>query len=321
MTDFNGQPDVRKFCVRFGAPAEAEPALDRIVNPAEQRRIADFKKDVFSAADLRNAGFSAGELYRRGIVSYADEGAGHFRFSDFYTLLDVFVIAEPEKYRALPAETQAALDAWYFSAYYARLGVNPLERPSADAVLTRDEALRRVETEARQAFLAVCDCRVLAGGHNSCEKPLHTCISFRSGINTAAHRGVSSPVTKARAARVILDADDAGLIHTANEDSICSCCMDCCYLSRARKRRDAELSARGGTFLRWPKVSRRVRADWEKCISCGLCEERCPLRLFSVTARRVNAEQCAGCSLCVNTCPQGALSLETQGGEYDGGIV
>jgi ferredoxin len=310
MTAVDGQAACREFCDRFDVPEEAEAALGIIVTPDEQRRIAGFEKDVFGAEDLRSAGFSSEDLYRRGITSYADGDAGTFRFSDFYTLLDVFAIASPEKYRALPEETQAALDAWYFSAYYARLNIDPMKRPSSDAVLTLDEALLRVETEARQAYLANCDCRVLTGGYNGCEKPFYTCVSFRSGVNTAAHRGVSRPVTKARAAQALRDADDAGLIHTANEDTICNCCTDCCYLSRARKRRDAELSGCGGSYLRWPKVSRRVRADWEKCVGCGLCEERCPFRLFSVAERRVNDGQCVGCSLCVNACPQGALSLE-----------
>jgi ferredoxin len=290
-------------------PAEAEPALAAIVTPLEQRRIADFEKDVFTAGELERAGFDADALYRRGLINYTDDRTGLFTFNDFYTLLDVFVIAEPQKYRALDKEIQAALDTWYFAVYYARLSLEPDERPSGDAVLTREEALERIQNEERQAYLAHCDCRVLAGGYDGCEMPQLTCISFRSGINTIAHRGVSEPVSKSRAAQVIRDADNAGLIHTANANTICNCCTDCCYLSRARKKRDAELTMRGVPFLSWPKVSRRVRADWEKCTSCGLCEERCPFHLFSVTDRRVANARCIGCSLCVNTCPAGALSL------------
>ncbi|MDR0383091.1 MAG: 4Fe-4S binding protein [Spirochaetaceae bacterium] len=309
MKEHNGEAARRKFRARFGVPKEAEAALDSIVSPLEQGRIAEFEKETFGAEDLRRAGLAAEDLYRRGLVNYTDESARSFRFNNFYTLLDVFVIAEPEKYRALAKETQAALDAWYFSAYYAGLNRNPQERPSKDAVLTLAEALRRVETEERQAYLAHCDCRVLAGAHNGCGKPLLTCVSYRSGINTVAHRGVSTPITKERAAQVIRDADDAGLIHTANANTICNCCTDCCYLSRARKRRNAEQSAGGPLFLSWPKVSRRVQADWEKCVSCGLCEERCPFHLFSAADRRIDAGRCVGCSLCVNTCPAGALSL------------
>ncbi|MDR0639834.1 MAG: 4Fe-4S binding protein [Spirochaetaceae bacterium] len=305
-----GQTVDPRFCARFGIPREAESVLASIIPLSEQRRIADFEKDLFNAADLRLIGLEADGLYRRGIINYADEGL--FQLGSFYTLLDVFVVAEPEKYRIFPQETQAALDNWCFSAYYARLAIDPEERPSGDTVLTREEALQRVQTEDRQAYLANCDCRVLAGGHDDCEKPLRTCISFRSGINTIAHRGVSQPVTKDHAAQVIHDADAAGLIHTANENTICNCCTDCCYLSRARQKRDAALTARPGPFVRWPKVTRRIRTDWDKCAACGLCEERCPFHLFSVAERRVDDNQCIGCSLCVNTCPQKALSLEQE---------
>jgi ferredoxin len=310
MTDFNGQLVNRGFCIRFEVPVEAEPALHVLVALSEQRLIADFAEEMFTAEELGRAGLDAGDLYRRGLVNYTDDRAVLFKFSDFYTLLDVFVVAEPEKYRALAKETQTALDKWYFSVYFARLHLDPDARPSEDAVLTREEALERVQNEERQAYLAHCDCRVLAGGYDGCEKPTRTCISFRSGVNTATHRGVSEPIPKSRAAQVIRDADDAGLIHTANANTICNCCTDCCYLSRARTKRDAALTARGVPFLSWPKAVRRVRADWEKCASCGLCEERCPFHLFSVADRRVDAARCIGCSLCVNTCPSGALSVE-----------
>jgi ferredoxin len=308
MTAFNGQWVNRGFCIRFGVPAAAEPALHVLVAPSEQRLIADFGQDAFTAEEVGRTGLDAKALYRRGLVNYTDDRAVLFTLSDFYTLLDVFVVAEPDKYRMLAKETQAALDKWYFSVYFARLTLDPEARPSEDAVLTREEALERVQNEERQAYLAHCDCRVLAGGYDGCEKPARTCISFRSGVNTIAHRGISEPIPKSRAAQVIADADSAGLIHTANANTICNCCTDCCYLSRARQKRDAALAARGVPFLSWPKVSRRVRTDWEKCASCGLCEERCPFHLFSVADKRVDEARCVGCSLCVNTCPSGALS-------------
>ncbi|MDR0708029.1 MAG: 4Fe-4S binding protein [Treponema sp.] len=313
----------RKFFTRFEAPAVAEAVLDSIVTPAEQRLIARLDQETFSAEDLRRAdgGADARALYKRGVINYAETGADLFRFSDFYTRLDVFVISEHETYRAFTKETQKNLDEWYFSVYYERLNRDPDKRPSGDAVITCEEALSRVDGESRQAYRAYCDCRVLAGGYNDCAAPLQTCISFRNGVNTSAHRGVSKPISKDEAKRIIIDADNAGLMHTANPHTICNCCTDCCYLSRARKRRGAELKARLKTqnapFLSWPKVSKRIQADWENCVACGVCEERCPFHLFAVAEKQVDRARCIGCSLCVNACPNGALSLEriSQGGE------
>jgi ferredoxin len=316
--------DKRKFLTRFEAPAVAEAVIDSIVTPAEQRLIAQLDQALFSAEELRqaDAGASALTLYKRGIINYAETGDDLFRFSDFYTRLDIFVISEHETYRAFTKEAQKNLDGWYFSVYYERLNRDPDERPSADAVLTREEAISHIDDEMRQAYLACCDCRVLSGGYNDCTAPLQTCISFRNGVNTIAHRGASKPISKDEAKRIIIEADNAGLMHTANQHTICNCCTDCCYLSRARKRRDAELEAR--RYVSWPKVSKRIQADWENCIACGVCEKRCPFHLFAVVEERVDRARCIGCSLCVNTCPSGALSLErvsTEGNDFDGCIV
>jgi ferredoxin len=306
--------DKRKFLTRFEAPAVAEAVIDTIVTPVEQRLIAQLDQKLFSAEELRRADADAPTLYKRGVINYAERDAGLFTFSDFYTRLDVFVIAEHETYRAFTKETQKSLDEWYFSVYYERLHRAPDERPSGDAVITRDEAVSRINGETRQAYLACCDCRILAGGYNGCAAPLQTCISFRNGVNTIAHRGVSKPISKDEAARIIIDADNAGLTHTANQHTICNCCLDCCYLSRARKRRDAELKARLETqnapYPSWPKVSKQIKADWENCAACGVCEERCPFHLFVVAEKRVDGARCIGCSLCVNACPNGALSLK-----------
>lgn len=304
----------RKFLTRFEAPAVAEAVIDSIVTPAEQRLIARLDREAFSAEEVRQAGASALTLYKRGVINYAESDSSLFIFSDFYTRLDVFVVSEHETYRAFPKETQKNLDEWYFSVYYERLHREPDERPSGDAVITCDEAVSRINGETRQAYLACCDCRALAGGYNGCAAPLQTCISFRNGVNTIAHRGVSRPVSKDEAARIVIDADNAGLMHTANQHTICNCCLDCCYLSRARKQRDAELKARRETrnapYLSWPKVSKRIQADWEHCVACGVCAERCPFHLFAVADKRVDRARCIGCSICVNACPSGALSLE-----------
>jgi NAD-dependent dihydropyrimidine dehydrogenase PreA subunit len=302
--------DKQDFFTRFAVPAQAEMVIDQIVTPAEQRVIALLPPEPFSTEALYalNEGVNLQSLYRRGIVNYADGGL--FTFTDFYTRMEIFVVSEIEVYRAFTEETRKALDGWYFSAYYARLNIYPDKTPTDDAVLTKDETVLRVRNETRQAYLAYCDCRSLAADYNRCEAPLQTCISFRDGINTNAHRGVSKRITKDEAVKIILDADKAGLMHTANGHSICNCCTDCCYLSRARKRRAEELKPRRNIRPDWPKISKRVRVDWEKCAVCGLCEKRCPFHLFNTAEKRVDSEQCIGCSLCVNTCPKGALYLE-----------
>ena len=48
--------------------------------------------------------------------------------------------------------------------------------------------------------------------------------------------------------------------------------------------------------------------DSDRCISCGLCEQRC--RFGAITVDEVNELACEGCGLCAVLCPSGALKLE-----------
>jgi Pyruvate/2-oxoacid:ferredoxin oxidoreductase delta subunit len=255
------------------------------------------------------------DAYRRGVLSRADDGSAGtaplFRAAGFYTLLDVFVMTERDAWLTFDAGIRRALDAWYFDTYYSRLDIQPGAGPTDDAVLTLDEALERVDSDVRQLYLAPCDCRSLSMVDNDCQKPLLTCLSWRDGLNTSAHRGVSTPVGKTEAKDVIRAADAAGLMHTANANTICNCCADCCYLSRARTRRNAELAAQAGVST-WPLQSNRIVFDAALCVNCGLCASRCPIGLFTQTDAGVNVHsaRCLGCGLCVNTCPVGALKLE-----------
>jgi ferredoxin len=60
------------------------------------------------------------------------------------------------------------------------------------------------------------------------------------------------------------------------------------------------------------KSSYQSRFDPNKCIGCGVCEERCAVGAF-VMAREIaqlDAEKCIGCGLCVSRCPSGAITLE-----------
>ncbi|MDR2602321.1 MAG: 4Fe-4S binding protein [Spirochaetaceae bacterium] len=298
------------FCGLFQVPVEAVEVLDKIA-PASKRRALSAVKNpaAFTSDEIKLAGGDALELYRGGFINKL-ENEGLFALADFYTRLDVFVISEREVYESFPAKTRKSLDEWYFVKYYERLTISAEERPTADAVLTLEEALERVRKEDREACLTNCDCRSLAASINGCAAPLLTCISFRQGPNTLKDRGASTPITKEKAAAILRKADEDGLVHTAGESVICNCCADCCYLSRAKTKRDAELKKMGGDFLSWPKISKRIKADFEKCVLCGLCEERCPFRLFDCAKKQVNESGCVGCSLCVNFCPSGALSLE-----------
>ena len=295
--------------------------LDVIVTPAEQRLILDAARrgGELGGDELGELGGGAADaLYRRGILDSAsgDKGAPlRYKLGSFYTRLDVFVLSELELWRALPLEIRAALDRWYFDAYYARLAIDAAQPPTGDAVLTLDETLAFIERETRTPYLVNCDCRSLSREiwTAPCDKPLETCVTFRDGPNSSAHRGIARRISKAEACEVVRKADEAGLIHQVNDGTICNCCIDCCYLSRARSRRNRAIHfGENPAAAAWPRQTKRVALASALCADCGLCRERCPHGLFTERSDggvAVEAARCIGCGLCVNTCAAGALTL------------
>ncbi len=68
----------------------------------------------------------------------------------------------------------------------------------------------------------------------------------------------------------------------------------------------------GGTFGVLNKAGfYKIKADSDKCISCGKCNKECdmgiPVQLLVETKGEVNVPDCVGCGRCVTNCPEGAL--------------
>jgi Pyruvate/2-oxoacid:ferredoxin oxidoreductase delta subunit len=304
---------VPSFLQAFAVPEIAYSVIDKIVLPQEQRVIESLNTGVFSGHDLPD-GFALA-AYKRGIFSLCEDDFANektpfahnrYKLSNFYGRLDVFVISEPETYRSFSAETRKALDNWYFDAYYQQLSL------PQDEVITQEEAFARIDNDERQIYLAPCDCRSLSG---DCGKALETCLSWRSGINTFAGRGLSKPISKEQAKQVVVEAEKSGLMHTTNPNTICNCCGDCCYLMRAQKRMRAEKRNKS-----WLKSNHVISYNEGLCSKCGKCVSRCNLSVFAAEKESgknriknisVNIDECAGCGICVSTCHSGALTLKT----------
>ena len=298
----------------FEVPSVARTVIGEIVTAEEVLLVAALPTREFSADEAREALQRVTDAvewpqqrveqllesaYRRGALDLVDESFTRFKVATFYDRLGVFVIGEPARYLAFPAEARAALDSWYLDAYAAHLSDD--ERPTEDLVLGLAETLAHIDATDQQIWLGPCDCRTLAG---ACDKPVLTCVSFRNGINTLSHRGWQQPLTKDEAKAVVREADADGLMHTANPRGICNCCSDCCYLFRAQ-------AARGSGPAAWPLAEKIARFDAEECIACGRCIERCPFDAFEWSHADVvfHAERCRGCGLCFETCPTDAIEL------------
>lgn len=303
---------MKEFLKLFEVPEAARPIIDRIVEGEEIALVEEFGNRSFSldeafvargrwsrkARSLVQVDVFLRRAYKRAVLSLEAESFARYKASNFYGRLDVFAVTESEAYGELPSETRKALDDWYFGAYISKLG--DAIRPTEDRIVGLEEAYAIVEREDRPIWLNGCDCRILAG---NCDMPTETCISFRSGINTMAHRGWSRQIGRDEAKRVLAEANAAGLMQTVNPNGMCNCCGDCCYLFRARASR-----ASGAA---WPAAPSIAVFSEERCVGCGACAERCHFGAFAVEAGRTvfKPELCVGCGLCVSTCGAGAISL------------
>lgn len=233
--------DLQNFIKKFQIPEVAYPFINKIFTKEEIEFVDKMDKDTFTKKDIEkiideNSDEFIKNSYRIGIISLVDEETSTYKIANFYSRLDIFSISEQEVYRSIPKEDQLAMDDWYFKAYYDGLDHDFSVRPTEDEILPLNKVLEFIDTQDRPVYLNYCDCRSLRG---ECGKPTKTCITYRNGINTFAHRGLSEEIDKERAKEVVKNADKKGLMHTVNSNGICNCCGDCCYLFRSQKKRNS----------------------------------------------------------------------------------
>lgn len=109
---------------------------------------------------------------------------------------------------------------------------------------------------------------------------------------------------KEGAKQVVIDAHEAGLMHTANPNGICNCCGDCCYVLRSQQRRKS--------IGVWPPSKYVIEFDESKCIGCGKCAKRCHFGVFEIKEGKVTVDEskCIGCGICNSTCKKNALTMK-----------
>jgi ferredoxin len=155
-----------------------------------------------------------------------------------------------------------------------------------------------------------CICRVqqrLVG--KGCDHAVENCVVFAPVENAFDQSEADRPIAKEEALRILGDAESAGLVHCAANQSgqifyICNCCTCCCGVIRGLTEFDKPIALARSDF--WATV------DEELCTGCGECQQRCQFKALSVTGDRcmVNYDRCMGCGLCVAVCPTEAMGLE-----------
>jgi Pyruvate/2-oxoacid:ferredoxin oxidoreductase delta subunit len=166
------------------------------------------------------------------------------------------------------------------------------------------------EMVSREPLIAVseCYCRLsnrLIG--NECDYPMETCFTFNELGAALIDIGTARQVDAEEAVQILRECEEAGLVHNVDNceehlKSLCNCCSCHCPAMHALERGQTNVSA----------PSRfEPGLDEEACTLCGVCIERCPLKVISQTngSLAFDRTNCIGCGLCASGCPENALRM------------
>lgn len=161
------------------------------------------------------------------------------------------------------------------------------------------------------SYLAVghCPCRQMARNTGEgCDHPTERCLHFGTLAEYLVEQGIARQITKEEALGILHKATEEGLVHVCDNleghiRTICNCCPCCCAFFRART---------DFGFNTLSKSNYVASVDKDACITCGTCEERCPVNAISLEGdfAEVDEEVCIGCGVCTPTCEgDGAIRL------------
>ncbi len=176
-------------------------------------------------------------------------------------------------------------------------------------VLPFEDAVKLVK-ERDYIVVAYCPCRIMARMiGEGCRHSLENCIHMGSVGKYMVEHGLGRRISADEAIEILRKSNREGLVHlterTRKISTICNCCSDCCVFFRAIHEAKHPNTIAHSSYV--------ASVDHSKCIACGICMLRCPMKAVRTKVKRepanVDAEKCIGCGVCVPTCPVGAIEL------------
>ncbi|TFF99002.1 MAG: 4Fe-4S dicluster domain-containing protein [Promethearchaeota archaeon] len=180
------------------------------------------------------------------------------------------------------------------------------------------EVLKEYLAEKKDFAVVACSCRTAAkmAGHPCKRTDENFCITAGMLAKYSIKTGVGREVNLEELMDIMERAEKEGLVHQTinikkNSGFICNCCPCCCGFLKSVK----ELDNYGAII----KSNFDPIIDKDKCISCKICLEICPMDAISTAESNkssekqgivINRELCIGCGLCASHCPQEAITLQ-----------
>jgi len=166
--------------------------------------------------------------------------------------------------------------------------------------------------------VAHCACRMRhkldpAFGEDHCKHETENCLHFDTLAKFKLQNGIGREITKEECLEILKRAADAGLVHGVSNsmekmDTICNCCACCCLFFEKVKNVPDIVGHQKSNYIR--------EIDEEKCIKCGLCVKKCPMKALEIVGEKkedkklkFTPELCLGCGVCVHKCPKDAIFL------------
>ena len=330
MTTDNQRP--KQLAALAGIPRFLHSWIDRFYGPEDIDLVLQLEKNAGTAAEVsRKMGKgSSAEIkarlhraFKRGILDKRADN--RYVPADFHARYEIWALFEG--WQDIPEEVRKRLNEWEIKFYTKkhRRSINALKKSKRDfsevcpEYVLLDEAKSLLE-KVDHIYLWPCNCRAMMEG---CKNPVTTCLRFSN------NRGLGWEISRARAKKILHEADRAGLMHSAEiglladgtiDGAICNCCTDCCFPHQLAEKQKAQKL--------WPLTRHIARRIKEKCTACGLCAKRCPFNAFRIRRKPVPAagknkskatgnrqivfysSLCRGCGLCATGCPEDAIEID-----------
>ena len=176
-------------------------------------------------------------------------------------------------------------------------------------VMPYDQAETIIRKQSK-IVVATCICRKeqrIAG--NGCNKPLEACLVFGSGAYYYENNGIGHSITQEDALDLLKQGAQAGLVlqpgNAQKVMNMCLCCGCCCQVLKNVKKFTNPASVLNSSHF--------ALVDENLCVSCGICQERCPMEAISMpSTAQIDPNRCIGCGVCVVSCEAAAIQLKAK---------